>query len=186
MKSSRRFGAPAQFAERAPRRARHGVHAVDGLGQPEPREQRRDDGDRRGGPDRRGVADVREEAAEAGADDEAEPERRAEHPERLGAVLLGRDVADVGARGRDVAARQAVDDARGEEHREAVRHRQHHEADDRADQAENQHGPPAPLVRPGAEHRRREELRRRRTRRRAGRSSAATRRTSRRRTAAAE
>ena len=75
-------------------------------------------------------------------------ERGAEHAEGLRAVLLGRDVGDVGARGRDVAARQAVDDARREQHREAVRQRQHHEADDRADEAEDQHGPPAPAVRP--------------------------------------
>ena len=34
-------GAAAQLAERLPRRARDGVDAVDGLRQPEPREQRR-------------------------------------------------------------------------------------------------------------------------------------------------
>ena len=97
-------------------------------------------------------------AAERRADDEAEPERGAEQAERLGAVLVGRHVGDVGARGRDVAARQAVDDPRGEQHREAVRERQHHEADDGAEQAEDQDRPAAPAVRQIAEQRRGEEL----------------------------
>ena len=69
-----------------------------------------------------------------------------------------RDVGDVGARRGDVAARQAVDDPRGEQHRQALRDGQHREADDRADQAEDQDRPPAPAVRQIAEQRRGDEL----------------------------
>ena len=83
-------------------------------------------------------------APSAGPDDEPEAERGAEHAERLRAVLLGRDVGDVGARRRDVAARQPVHDPRGKEHREAVRQRQHDEADDGAEQAEDEHRAAAP------------------------------------------
>ena len=111
-----------------------------------------------GGPDRRGVADTREQTAQAWPDDEAEAERGAKEAERPRAILVGRDVADVGARRGDVAARQTVDDARGEQHRQAVRERQHREADHGAEQAEDQNRPAAPAVRPVAEQRRRDQL----------------------------
>src|SRR4029079_12002348 len=156
-----RVGTPAELAQRRPRRHRDGVHAMHGLGQPEDREQHRDDGDRRGGPDRRGVTDVREEAAQPGADDEAETERRPEQAEQLGAVLRRRDVADIGARGGDVAARQPVHDAREEEHREALGQREHDEADDGTGEAEDEDGTAPPAVGPVAEHRRRDQLRER-------------------------
>ena len=122
-----------------------------------------------GRPDRRRVADAREHAAQRRAEDEPEPERRADQPVGARAILRLGDVGDIGARGRDVAARQAVDDARGEQHGDAVRERQHHEADDRAGEAEDQHRAAAVAVRQIAERRRRDELARARTPRTAGR-----------------
>ena len=128
------------------------------LGQPEPGEHRRRDGNRRRRPDRRRVADVREERAERGPDDEAEAERRTEDAERLRAVALGRDVGDIGPRRRDVATREPVDDPRREQHHEAVRQRQHDEADHRAEQAEDEHRSPSVAIGHVAEQRRRDEL----------------------------
>ena len=58
----------------------------------------------------------------------------------------------------DVAARQAIDHARREQHREALRHRKHGEADDGADEAEDQDGPSAESVGQHTEDGRRNQL----------------------------
>jgi hypothetical protein len=131
---------------------------VDRLRQPQPRKHGCDDGDGGRRPDRGGIADLRKQTAERRTDDEAEAERGAKDAEHLRAVLVGRDVADVGTGGRNVATGKAVHDARGKQHQQALRHSQHYEADHRADEAENQDRTPPPLVGPGAEHRRRDEL----------------------------
>ena len=79
-------------------------------------------------------------------------------PERFRTLARLGHVGDVGAGDGDVSTRQAVDDARREQHGEALRHRQHHEADDGADEAENEHGAPAEPVGQHPEHRRGNEL----------------------------
>ncbi len=48
------------------------------------------------------------------ADDKAQAKRRADQPQALRAGLLGGAVGDHGLCGRDIGARQAVDDARQE------------------------------------------------------------------------
>ena len=134
------------------------MRAVDGFRQPEPRHARRDQRDERRRPDRRRITDLHQDAAQGRPQDEPEAKRRADQPVRARAVLRLRDIGDVGARGRDVAARQAVDDARQKQHRHAVSEREHRKADDRAGQAEDQHRPPAVAVRQLAERRRGGEL----------------------------
>ena len=135
------------------------MRTMDGLRQPQPRHQRRRDGHRRRHPDRRGIADVRKRPAERGTDDESETEGRPKEAVALARSCSLRDVGDVGARRRDVPARQTVHDARRKEHREALGQRQHHEAHGRADQAEDEHRPAAPAIRQIAEERRGDQLR---------------------------
>ena len=117
-----------QIAERV---ARARVNPVNRFRQPQPRHDRGDDRDPGRRPDRRGVADPRQQAAQRRAEDEAEPEGRAENAVGPRAILRLGDIGDVRARRRDVAARQPVDDARDEQHRNRVRHGQHDEAGDR-------------------------------------------------------
>ena len=159
--SSRRPGTVTQLPHGVPRRPAAGVRAMDGFRQPHPRHHRRRHGDRRRRPDRRGEADMRKRRTERRTDDEAEAERGAEDAVRLGAILFFRDVGDVGASRGDVAARQAVHDPRGEQHRQALRDGEHGEAHRGADQAEDENRPAAPAVRELAEQRRGDELRQR-------------------------
>jgi hypothetical protein len=113
---------------------------------------------RRGDPDRRGDRDPGEHAAQRRPEHETETERGADEPVRAGAIFRFRDVGDVGARRGDVSARQPVDDAREKEHREAVREREHHEADDGTGETEDEHRPPAVPVGQIAEDGRRDKL----------------------------
>jgi hypothetical protein len=62
-------------------------------------------------------------------------------------ILLLRHVRNVGARRGDVAAGQTVDDARREEHQQALGDSQHREAHRGADQAVDEHRPPAVAIR---------------------------------------
>ena len=140
-----------------------------------------------GRPDRRRVADRREHAAHRRAEDEAEPEGRADQAVGPRAILRLGDVGHVGPRRRDVAARQPVDDARDEQHREAARPcASMTKLTHRAGEAEDQHRPPAVAIRQVAEDRRRDQLAEREHREQQADRRAATRRTSPRRTAAAE
>jgi len=79
-------------------------------------------------------------------------------PVRAGAVLGLGHVGHVGACGRNVATREAVNNSRDKEHRNRLRHREHDEADYRAKQAENQDRPAAVAIRQVAERRRRDQL----------------------------
>jgi hypothetical protein len=89
---------------------------------------------------------VRQHAAQRWTKNEAETEGGTDQSVRAGAIFRLGDVGDVGARCRDIAAGQTVDDARGEEHRDVVRERQHHEADDGSGETEYEHGPaPVPI-----------------------------------------
>ena len=135
-----------------------GVGAVHRLRQPEQRHGGRDKRDGRGRPDRRGVADMGQRAADGRAEDEAETERRANEAVSTRAILRPRDICDVRARGRDVPARQAVDDAGREQHADAVRRRQHDEADHGAGEAEHQNRTPAVAVGQIAQRRRGHQL----------------------------
>ena len=119
------------------------MRAMDRFRQPPPRHHRRDERQRRRGPDRRRVADLGEHAAQRRAEDESHAERRADEPVGARAILRFGDVGHVCASRRNVAARKAVDDPRREEHRDAVRHGQHHEADNGTRQTEHEHGTPA-------------------------------------------
>jgi hypothetical protein len=75
-------------------------------------------------------------------------------------ALLGLGhVRDIRARYRDVAARQAIDHSRHEEHGQAVRRRKHREADDGADQAEDQDRAPTQSIGQGPEDRSGNQLR---------------------------
>ena len=70
-------------------------------------------------------------------------------------------IGDVRARDRDVSTGQAVDHARRKQHRQALRDREHGEADDGADEAENQDGAPAESIGERTENRCGNELRKR-------------------------
>ena len=109
-------------------------------------------------PDRRRVAHFREHAAQCRPCDETEAEGRADESICARAIFRFRDVRHVRARRRDVAARQAVDDPRSKQHRDAVRDGKHHEADHGAGQAEDQDRPAAVAIRQVAERGRRREL----------------------------
>ena len=150
---------PAQhLGEVAERHPRAGRRAVDSFRQPEPGHQRGHQRQRRRRPDGGGVAVGREYAAQRRPHDEAHAERGADETVSSRPVLRLGHISHVGARRRDVATRQPVDDAGEEEHGKRVRHRHHHEAHHRAEQAEDQHWPPAVPVRQVAEQRRRHEL----------------------------
>ncbi len=135
-----------------------GVGAMHRLRQPEPRHGGCDERNRGGRPDRRRVTDPGQHAADGRTKDEAKAERRADEAIGAGAIPRIRHIGDVGARGRNVPARQPVDDARGEEQGDAVRDRQHDEADDSAGKAEYQHRSAAVAVRQIAEGGRRDQL----------------------------
>jgi hypothetical protein len=66
-----------------------------------------------------GDLDAREDAADAGAGDEAEAEGHADEAHALGAVLGRGDVGDVGAGGAEVGGGDAAEDASREEKRDA-------------------------------------------------------------------
>ena len=63
----------------------------------------------------RGSAAPGEQSAGRGSEDEAEPERGADHAHPLGAILRCGRVGDICLRGRDGRARDARQDARGEQ-----------------------------------------------------------------------
>jgi len=89
---------------------------------------------------------VREHAAQRWTENEAETEGGTDQAVRARAIFRLGDVRDIGARCRDIAAGETVDDARGEEHRNVVRERQHHEADDGSGETEYEHRPaPVPI-----------------------------------------
>ena len=97
-------------------------------------------------------------AADGRAEDEAEAEGRADQTHPLRSVLFGRHVGDVGLRGRDVAARDAVNDSAREEHPELRRKSQDEEPCARPQEREEEYGPPPVPVRQAAQHRREQEL----------------------------
>ena len=93
-----------------------------------------------------GIKRVFAAAGQTRPDDETESERRAKQAERLRALVRFGHIADIRPRGRDVAARQTVDDSRGEQHGQAARNSEHREAHDCAEQAEDQHRPASPSI----------------------------------------
>ena len=102
---------------------------------------------------------MRHHAADRRAEHEAEPERRADDSHRLRALLLGRNVRDVGLRGADVATRGAVDDAGDEQHEQGARQAHQNEADGRSENADEEHGLAADAIGQLAPERRGQELR---------------------------
>ena len=129
-----------------------------GFWEPEPRHGRRDQRDGCGRPNRGGVAEPREDPTQSGPENETEAECSTNQSVCARAILGLGDVGDIGACRRDIAARQAVDDPGQEQHRDAVGHRKHHEANDCTQQAEDQDRAAAVPIRPVAEHRRGQQL----------------------------
>src|SRR5947208_3959581 len=56
--------------------------------------------------------------ADGGTKNEAQSKRCADQSHSLGAIFFGGDVGDVGLRGRDIAARNSIDDATHKQHRQ--------------------------------------------------------------------
>ena len=96
------------------------------LGQDEVEQHGVREGERGGEVEGRADVPLREHAADGRAEDEPEAEGRSEHPHPLRAVLRRRHVGDVSLRRRDVAARDAVEDAARKQHPER-RRRAHNE-----------------------------------------------------------
>ena len=127
--------------------------------EPHPRHRRCHHRDGGSGPDGRRVADVREQPGETGTDDKSKAEGGAQKAKCLRSLVRLGDIGDVRAGDRDVSARQSVDDARRKQHRQALRNREHGEADHRADEAEDQDRAPPEPIGECAEHGRGHELR---------------------------
>ena len=96
------------------------VLGLERLRQQEPRGDEVRERQRRREERRRRVPEPAQEAADGRPEDEAQPERRADHAHALRAVLGRRDVGDDGLRRRDVRAGDAGEDARGEQRRAAL------------------------------------------------------------------
>src|SRR2546423_2600083 len=95
-----------------------------------------------------------ENAANCWSKNETEAKRSADQAHSLRAIFLGRDVGDVSLRGRDVATCYAIENSAGEEHPERCCESQYQKSDAGADDREEEHRPPAILVRQAAENRR--------------------------------
>ena len=138
-------------AERAPlariqalRKQRHAQHEV---------EHRDRAGDEQRNLDPEGA----EQPAGQRTDDEADPERRPDHPVTRGAVLVGRDVGDVGVDRVEDRPQDAGDAEAHDVPREARADRQGEVGDRRADHAQDQHRLTSHLVAQRPQHRRADE-----------------------------
>jgi hypothetical protein len=98
-----------------------------------------------------GDGDFAEEAAECGAEDEAEAEGHADEAEVLGAFLGFGDVGDAGHGGGDVAAADAVDDAGKVHDPEGAGPAEQEVAGGGADDGDDENGAAAEAVREDAE-----------------------------------
>ena len=94
----------------------------------------------------------------AGPENKTKPKGRAQQSHSLGAILFGGDVGDVGLRGRNVSAGNAVQDPSQKEHPERRCKTENEKADSRADNGNEQHRPPAILVRQPSQNRRKHQL----------------------------
>jgi hypothetical protein len=103
-------------------------------------------------------ADAAEQSADGGTEDEAEAERGADEAEVLGAVLRGGAVGNVGLRGGDVAAGEAVEEAGGEQDGEAAADAEQEITEAGAEQRYKKDGAAAGAVGPDAEQRAGKEL----------------------------
>ena len=121
-----------------------------------------DDGERRSDqPRREGAEVVAGEPADQRAQDEPDPERRADQAHPASPLRRRRDVRDVRLRRRDVAARKARDHAGDEQHRVGRGEREQRIARRVDEHRGEQDRPAAHPIREPAEQRRRQELHRR-------------------------
>ena len=150
------FGQAPQI-ERAAASLRFSLR-VEGLGQPRQDEQEGDQRGRRRSDPRQPRRHRHQEGTDRRSEDETEAESGADQPHALGPVLGTGDIGDDRLRGRDVAARYTVDDARGEEHPQRAGDSEEHVAQRRAEERDQQHRPPPEPVRQTSEDRREDEL----------------------------
>src|SRR5829696_4713401 len=76
----------------------------------------------------------------------SQTEGGADHSHSFGAVFFGGDVGDVGLRGGDVSAGDAVENAADEKHQNTFRESEYEKADAGADDREQQHRSSSMLV----------------------------------------
>ncbi len=117
-----------------------------------------DQGQARGHPERQARADAAEEAAERGAQHEADAERRPDQAEVLRPLLRRRDVGDVGSGGGEAGRGDARDQAAEEKPGQVRRHGHDDVVHPQAEDGDQQDRPPAEPVRQGADDGRGEEL----------------------------
>jgi hypothetical protein len=94
----------------------------------------------------RAVVDIRQQAADAGADDEASARDSAHHTKVLAALLWLSDIRDIGQEHAKVAAGQAIDDTAQEEDPERATQAKEQVTDRRAQQADEQDRAPAKAI----------------------------------------
>src|SRR5215216_2988198 len=97
-------------------------------------------------------APTAQDAADRWSKDKSETKRGADQPHSFGAVLFGGDVGDVGLRGGDVSAGDAVEDATDKKHKDAFGESEYEKADAGADDREQEHRSPAVFVRQTSQH----------------------------------
>ena len=102
---------------------------------------------------------IPEDAAERGAEDEADAEGGAELPELSGALLGRRDIRDVGEGGRIARRGDPRDDAADEEPAERRRDGHDEVVESETERREQDHAAPSEVIGDRADHRREEELR---------------------------
>src|ERR1044072_1004292 len=85
-------------------------------------------------------APAAQDAADRWSKNKSETKRSADQSHSFSAVLFGGDVGDVRLRGRDVAARDAVENAADKKHDDGFGESEYEKADAGADDREQQHG----------------------------------------------
>src|ERR1700754_3383523 len=120
--------------------------ASDRLGQTEIEQHRVGKAKRRRKEKRNVNSPTAQDAADRWSKNETETKRRADQAHAFRAILAGGDVGDVGWRGRDVAAGDAVENASGKKHPDRIREAEAEKTDAGADDRKKEHGPAAVFV----------------------------------------
>ena len=103
-------------------------------------------------------APAAQDSADGWTKNKAQSKGCANQSHSFGAIFLGRNVGNVGLGGRDVAARNSIDDAADEQHQQRRRKSEDQKTEAGSQQADNQNRTPAVSVREPAQHRREDEL----------------------------
>ncbi len=109
-----------------------------GFGQPEEDQAQVEKRESRRHQRRDVIAPLAQESACRRADNKAQPEGRADHAESFRAVLGVGHIGDVGLRHAQVAARDAIDDAAGEQNPQGVGEAEQDEAQERSENGSQQ------------------------------------------------